>query len=111
MLEFPRWKVWLVSLVVALGVLLSIPSLIAGTQLAGSWPKWLPQYRISLGLDLAGGSHLLLEADARDMLKQRLQAKEDEVATELRRDPSIDIGDIPTAGGRLSFMVRNPAQV
>ena len=24
MLEFPRWKVWLVSLVVAMGVLLSI---------------------------------------------------------------------------------------
>jgi preprotein translocase subunit SecD len=111
MLEFPRWKVWLVSLIVALGVLLSIPSLIAGTPYAGAWPKWLPQYKISLGLDLAGGSHLLLEADQNDALKQRLQAKEDEVATELRRDPGIDIGDISTAGGRLSFMVRNPAQV
>ena len=77
MLEFPKWKVWLVSIVVAIGILLSIPSLIAGTPLAGSWPKWLPQYRISLGLDLAGGSHLLLEADARDALKQRLQAMED----------------------------------
>ena len=64
MLEFPRWKVWLVSLVVAAGVLLSIPSLIAGTPVAASWPKWLPQYKINLGLDLAGGSHLLLEADA-----------------------------------------------
>jgi preprotein translocase subunit SecD len=111
MLEFPRWKVWLVSLVVALGVLLSIPSLIAGTPYGSAWPKWLPQYKISLGLDLAGGSHLLLEADQNDALKQRLQAKEDEVATELRRDPGIDIGDISTAGGRLSFMVRNPAQV
>jgi len=111
MLEFPRWKVWLVSLVVALGVLFSIPSLIAGTPAAASWPKWLPQYRISLGLDLAGGSHLLLEADARDALKQRLQAKEDEVSTELRRDPRIDVGDISTAGGRLSFLVRDPTQV
>ena len=111
MLEFPRWKVWLVSLVVALGVLLSIPSLLAGTPYASAWPKWLPQYRISLGLDLAGGSHLLLEADQGDALKQRLQAKEDEVATELRRNPGIDIGDISTAGGRLSFMVRNPTQV
>ena len=26
LLEFPRWKVWLVSLVVAIGVLLSIPA-------------------------------------------------------------------------------------
>ncbi|MEA3068010.1 MAG: preprotein translocase subunit SecD [Sphingomonadales bacterium] len=111
MLDFPRWKVWLVSLVVAIGVLLSIPSLLAGTPYYSAWPKWLPQYRISLGLDLAGGSHLLLEADQQDALKQRLQAKEDEVATELRRDPQIDIGDISTAGGRLSFMVRNPTQI
>ncbi|MEA3079007.1 MAG: preprotein translocase subunit SecD [Sphingomonadales bacterium] len=111
MLEFPKWKVWLVSLVVAAGVLLSIPSLIAGTPYGGAWPKWLPQYKVNLGLDLAGGSHLLLEADAQDALKQRLQAKEDEVATELRRDPSIDVGDISTAGGRLSFLVRDPTQV
>src|SRR3569833_4248723 len=111
MLEFPRWKVWLVSIVVAIGVLLSIPSLIAGTPFASSWPKWLPQYKINLGLDLAGGSHLLLEADARDAQKQRLQAMEDAVSTELRRDPRIEVGDISTAGGRLSFMVRDPTQV
>jgi preprotein translocase subunit SecD len=111
MLEFPRWKVWLIGLVIAAGVLLSIPSLIAGTPYASSWPKWLPQYRISLGLDLAGGSHLLLEADAADAQKQRLQAMEDSVATELRREPRIEIGDISTAGGRLSFLVRNPTQV
>ena len=111
MLEFPRWKVWLVSFVVALGVLFSIPSLIGGTPAAGSWPKWLPQYKISLGLDLAGGSHLLLEADARDAQKQRLQAMEDSVSTELRHDPRIDIGDISVAGGRLAFDVRDPTQV
>src|SRR5438270_7241277 len=111
MLEFPKWKVWLVSIVVAAGVLLSIPSLIAGSNVAEHWPNWLPQYRINLGLDLAGGSHLLLEADQNDALKQRLQAKEDEVATELRRDPAIDIGDISTAAGRLSFLVRNPTQI
>jgi preprotein translocase subunit SecD len=54
---------------------------------------------------------LLLEADARDAQKQRLQAMEDSVATELRRDPRVDIGDISMAGGRLSFLVRNPTQV
>jgi preprotein translocase subunit SecD len=111
MLDFPKWKIWLVSLVVAMGVLLSIPSLIAGTPYGGAWPKWLPQYKINLGLDLAGGSHLLLEADSKDALKSRLQAKEDEVATELRRDPQINVGDISTADGRLSFLVRDPTQV
>src|SRR5689334_24741171 len=111
MLEFPRWKVIFLWLIVAIGVLLSIPSLLAATPYAGSWPKWLPQYRINLGLDLAGGSHLLLEADSADALKQRLQSMQDSVSTELRRAPQIDVGDISTAGGRLSFMVRNPAQV
>ncbi len=111
MLEFPRWKVWLVSLTVALGVLFSIPSLIAGTTLADKWPSWLPHYKISLGLDLAGGSHLLLEADANDAQKQRLQAMEDSVSTELHRSPAIDIGDFSMAGGRLSFMVRNGTDV
>ena len=54
---------------------------------------------------------MLLEADSRDAQKQRLSAMEDSVSTELRRDPAIDIGDISTAGGRLSFLVRNPTQV
>jgi preprotein translocase subunit SecD len=111
MLDFPRWKVTFLWLIVALGVFLSIPSLIAGTPLSDKWPNWLPHYRISLGLDLAGGSHLLLEADSADAQKLRLQSMEDAVATELRRDPRIDVGDISTSGGRLSFLVRDPTKV
>ncbi len=111
MLEFPRWKVWIVSLVVVVGIFLSIPSLIAGSPIADRWPGWMPQYKINLGLDLAGGSHLLLEADSADAQKQRLQAMEDSVDTELRHDPRIDVGDISTAGGRLSFLVRDPTQI
>jgi preprotein translocase subunit SecD len=111
MLDFPRWKVWLIGIVIAFGVLLSVPSLIAGTPLDDKWPGWLPHYKISLGLDLAGGSHLLLEADAADAQKTRVQAMEDSVTTELRRDPRIEIGDISTSGGKLSFLVRDPTQV
>jgi preprotein translocase subunit SecD len=36
---------------------------------------------------------------------------EDSVTTELRRDPRIEIGDISTSGGKLSFLVRDPTQV
>ena len=111
MLDFPRWKIWAVSLTVAIGILFAIPSLISGTPLADRYPSWLPSARISLGLDLSGGSQLLLEADAADAAKQRLAAMEDSVQTELRRDPRIEIGDISTAGGRLTFMVREPRQV
>jgi preprotein translocase subunit SecD len=111
MLDFPRWKIWAVSLTVAIGILFAIPSLIAGSSLAERYPSWLPSARIALGLDLSGGSQLLLEADAADAAKQRLAAMEDAVQTELRRDPRIEIGDISTAGGRLTLMVREPRQV
>jgi preprotein translocase subunit SecD len=112
MLDFPRWKIWAVSLTVAIGILFAVPSLLAGTPLRDKWPSWLPSAQISLGLDLSGGSQLLLEADAVDAAKSRLAAMEDTVSTELRRaKPRIEIGDISTAGGRLSFMVRDPTQV
>ena len=60
MLEFPRWKVWTLWLVVLAGFFMSIPSLLAGTPYYKNWPAWLPHDKINLGLDLAGGSHLLL---------------------------------------------------
>ncbi len=111
MLDFPRWKVWAVSLLILAGLALAVPSFFPKAQVA-TWPGWVPKAQISLGLDIAGGSQLLLEADTADAAKQRLQAKEDEITTELRRgDPKIEIGDVSTAGGRLSFMVRNPTQV
>ncbi len=110
MLDFPRWKVWLVSLTVLAGILLAIPSLLPKDQV-DRWPAWLPSARINLGLDIAGGSQLLLEADIADAAKQRLQAMEDTVTTELRRgEPRIAIGDVSTSGGRLSFVVRDPTQ-
>ncbi len=110
MLDFPRWKVWSISLVILIGIIFAIPSMLP-PDLKARYPKWLPSATINLGLDLAGGSQLLLEADQVDAGKQRLQAMEDQVTTELRRNPRVEIGDISTAGGRLSFLVRDPTQV
>ena len=110
MLDFPRWKVWSISLVILIGIIFAIPSMLP-PDLKARYPRWLPSATINLGLDLAGGSQLLLEADQVDAGKQRLQAMEDQVTTELRRNPRVEIGDISTAGGRLSFLVRDPTQV
>ncbi len=110
MLDFPRWKTWSISLVILIGILFAIPSMLPA-DLKARYPTWLPSATINLGLDLAGGSQLLLEADQADAAKQRLQAMEDQVATELRRNPRVEIGDVSTAGGRVSFLVRDPTQV
>ncbi|RCS24106.1 protein translocase subunit SecD [Phyllobacterium salinisoli] len=63
MLYFSRWKSVLIWLFVAAGILLALPSLLPQTQLA-ALPDWLPKRQVALGLDLAGGSRLLLQLPA-----------------------------------------------
>ena len=61
MLQFQLWKKLLVLLVAVLGVIFALPNLIGGDDGAGS--NFLPGKQINLGLDLQGGSHLLLRVD------------------------------------------------
>ncbi len=111
MLDFPRWKVWLVLIVTAIGVAFSVPNFFPKDQVA-KWPGFLPRAHLNLGLDLSGGSHLLLEAETADVAKQRVEVMEESVRTEMRRaNPRIEIGDISTTGGVLSFFVRNVGQI
>ena len=110
MLDFPRWKIWLVVTTLVLGVVFAIPTFLSESSY-NRLPSIL-QAKVNLGLDLSGGSHILLEANPADIAKQRLENMETQVRTELRRgDTKIAIGDISRKDGRLSFMVRDPAQV
>jgi len=111
MLDFPRWKVWAVLITTIVGVAFAIPSFFP-QSVVKAWPAFVPKPQFQLGLDLKGGSHLLLEAETGDVAKQRVQAMEESVRTEMRRaSPRIDIGDISTTGGTLSFFVRNVTQI
>ncbi|MCP1469140.1 preprotein translocase subunit SecD [Sphingobium sp. OAS761] len=110
MLNFSRWTVAAILLPLLIGVLCAVPSFLPDATVA-HLPRFM-QTRVNLGLDLSGGSHLLLEASTQDVAKQRLTNMEEQVRTELRRgDPRIAIGDISARDGRLSFMVRDPSQV
>jgi preprotein translocase subunit SecD len=109
MLDFPRWKVALIWLTLAVLVALSIPSFLPERYTQG-WGFTPP--RVNLGLDLAGGSYLLLEADTDDVANTRVEQMREQVQTEMRRqDPRIDIGEISSRGGKLSFLLRDPSQV
>ncbi len=107
MLDFPRWKVWLVLATITVGIILAIPSMLPASMRA-NLPAAYRATTINLGLDLAGGSHLLLEADTADVAKQRLERMEEAIRTAMRRnDPRIEIGDISTTEGKVSFFVRD----
>jgi len=107
MLDFPRWKVLSIFGFLAVLMALAIPSFFPEDMTKG-WPV---HPRINLGLDLAGGSYLLLEADTSQLVTDRVNLMSDSVATAMRKAPRIDIGDITTDGGKVSFMLRNVAQL
>lgn len=107
MLDFPPWKkafLWALTLVCALAAL---PSLFSVSGLA--WPAALPEPKVNLGLDLAGGSHLLLEADEGQLKRLRLERMQEDVEKRMK-DANIAIGDVSTADGRVSFMLTNPTE-
>ncbi|MBM3596211.1 MAG: protein translocase subunit SecD, partial [Alphaproteobacteria bacterium] len=82
MLEFPVWKrIWLWGLTLAAAAA-ALPSLFSLANLP--WPGALPDQMVSLGLDLAGGSHILLEADPAQVRAQRLENMEELVRAQLR---------------------------
>jgi len=110
MLDYPLWKkLWLWGLTLAAATA-ALPSLFGAASL--TWPEALPSPQVNLGLDLAGGSHLLLEAKPEDVRAQRLANMEESVRQLMRNaNPRIRIGDVSTAEGRLSFMLDSPAEI
>jgi preprotein translocase subunit SecD len=81
MFSYPKWKVCLVLAICLAGMVCAIPSLFP--QAAA--PLGLQNLRtINLGLDLRGGSHLLLEVDTDAYLRDQMEASLPEVRKALR---------------------------
>ena len=110
MLEFPTWKRVMLWAIAIIGALLALPSIASLTN--NPWPDQLPDPTVNLGLDLAGGSHILLEAERSQVAAKRLQDMEEGVRSAMRRaEPRIRIGDVSTDGGRLSFLLDDAADI
>jgi preprotein translocase subunit SecD len=78
-----RWKPTLGIILTALIVCLcAVPNFFPEATVK-SWPAWA-QRRMVLGLDLQGGSYLLLEVDSNDVKKSRLSAIREDVQRTLR---------------------------
>jgi preprotein translocase subunit SecD len=92
MLRFSRSKIIATVAIIVIGLLLAVPSTMNREQRQAflnavpSWvPSWLiPSRAIVLGLDLQGGSHVLLEVDAQDLLRGQITLLRDDVRRILR---------------------------
>jgi len=108
MLDFPPWKKTLIGVVCLLGVLYAAPNLFPSGTFA-SLPEWAPGKEINLGLDLQGGSHLLLEVDIETVERQQLQSLLDSIRVTLREDRIRLARRLQVEGQNVVFMLQNPA--
>ncbi len=86
MFGYSKIKIWTVVVTVVLGILFAIPNFLPQSTLS-KLPKNVQEWfkPITLGLDLQGGSYLLMEVDTNDLLKERLTTLADLTRSELRR--------------------------
>jgi len=106
MLYFARWKITLIGLVCLAGIAFTMPNFFSQDSLT-DLPDWLPHKQINLGLDLQGGSHLLLEVEVDALIQERLETLVDSVRIELR-EQRIGYRGLGVDRGAVALQVRNP---
>jgi len=105
MVHFPRWQIVLIILACVLGLGFAAPNLLSEKNIA-SIPSWLPHKQINLGLDLQGGSHLLLKVDVNTVFREHVASVADSVRRELR-GARIRFAGLRIEGKGVRFRVRN----
>ncbi|MBT7266103.1 MAG: protein translocase subunit SecD, partial [Rhodospirillaceae bacterium] len=95
--------------IVVLGLAFAAPNLL-DRKSADELPGWLPHEQVNLGLDLQGGSHLLLEVKASVVVRERLESLVDGVRIALRKD-RIRYTGLGLRGKTVTFMVRKSSEL
>lgn len=82
----PRWLASLYSIILIFGIFIALPNLFSESQIAAirHYIPFFPDTRVTLGLDLRGGSSLQLELDTQAMQRDRLRSLLDNVRAQLR---------------------------
>ena len=96
MLYFLRWKALAILLTAAIVCAFAIPNFV-GLDRVKKWPEWAQRY-VVLGLDLQGGSHILLQVDTADVINKRVEGLRLE-AIKVLRDARIVWANPPVKRG------------
>ncbi|MBB4120187.1 protein translocase subunit SecDF [Martelella radicis] len=108
MLYFSRWKTLFIWLVVALGVVIAIPNVLSDQQLA-KLPGWMPDSKVTLGLDLQGGSYIMLQVDRSDIVTDRMNTLVDDVRADLR-EAQVRYTGLSGSGQTAQVRITDPDQ-
>jgi preprotein translocase subunit SecD len=104
MLYFSRWKATAILLTTFIVCAFAIPNFFPD-QTVQSWPKWAQRHLV-LGLDLQGGSHILLEVDTNAVRKEKLDTLRDDVRRVVRDNRLGSPAAVTIRGSAVEFRVR-----
>jgi len=103
-----KWVLGTYIFIIIAGIILALPNIFTKAQL-DALPNWLPKKQISLGLDLRGGSYLVLEVDAAALKKDRVRAMLDDARNKLRTE-RIQAQSVRIAGDSVIVTITDQAQ-
>jgi preprotein translocase subunit SecD len=104
MLYFSRWKAAAILLTTFVVCAFAIPNFFPEKQVQ-SWPKWAQRHLV-LGLDLQGGSHILLEVDSNAVRKEKIETLRDDVRRVVRENRLGSPAAATIRGGSVEFRPR-----
>ena len=84
MLQVSIWTRLITLIIVVGGILIALPNALSDTVRA-KIPHWLPSSVVSLGLDLQGGSYLLLQVDFDQVARDRAEAMVGDIRAAFRK--------------------------
>jgi len=108
MLYFSRLKTWMIVGICLVGAILCVPNFWPRDAM----PSWMPWRQIQLGLDLKGGSYLLMEVDMDTALRERLESLADSARQALRRQPLVGYTAVAARPAQRQVLIRlrDPSQ-
>lgn len=80
MLHFSRLKIFFISLTILIGLFFFIPNFLNTPS------KIFPEKKVVLGLDLQGGSYLLLEVDSKPLFQEKIDTKAFDIRKKIRSE-------------------------
>jgi protein-export membrane protein SecD len=109
MIQISTWSRAVTILVLLAGILIALPNALPGNVLA-RLPNFLPKNTVSLGLDLQGGSYLLLEVELDQVQKDRLQTLLGDVRVGLRK-AHIGFRNLQATADTVSVSIIDPTRI
>ncbi len=112
MLRFATWKIVSILGMIAVALLLVVPSLLPASgfvALEKAMPSWLKPKTLTLGLDLQGGSHILLRVDRDDVKKTMVANLRDDVRRIMREEKVAVAGGVQAQVDSVQFRLADNA--